>query len=290
MLIFEEKNTEIIHKIAEIKSKIALWKKQNLTIGFVPTMGALHKGHESLILKAKESCDRVVVSVFVNPAQFGPNEDYDKYPRELESDRAICAKNNVDIIFAPSKEEMYPQNDFYTRISPPESLQNKLCGKTRKGHFDGVAVVVLKLFNIVQPDKAFFGQKDAQQLIILTKMCKDLNLNLEIVPCPIVRTEDGLALSSRNSYLSESSRKKALQLSKSLAEIQKAIDNGERNASELINHAGKIFDGIELEYLEVVDFDTLEAVENIHGKTLVAIAAKVDGIRLIDNIIIEVQV
>ena len=211
----------LANKIENVKENIKNWKKEGLTIGLVPTMGALHKGHMSLIKKAKETADKVVVSIFVNPIQFGPNEDFEKYPRTLESDVNICQSLGVDIVFAPAPNEMYGENTLLsnnnlTYVCPPYNVVDMLCGKSRPGHFDGVATVVLKLFNIVQPDFAFFGQKDAQQLFILKKMVKDLNINIKIIGCPIVREKDGLAISSRNIYLSEAERKKALSISQAL--------------------------------------------------------------------------
>ena len=212
----------LTHKIEEVREENKKWRKEGLTIGLVPTMGALHAGHLSLIKKAKETCDKVVVSDFVNPIQFGPSEDFDKYPRTLDADMELCNKEGVDIVFAPSASEMYGgkcssdnskdntlkelprlSNDTLTYDCPPFFYVNTLCGKSRTGHFDGVCTVVLKLFNIVQPDYAFFGQKDAQQVIIIKKMVKDLNVPIQIIQCPIVREESGLALSSRNKYLSE---------------------------------------------------------------------------------------
>lgn len=284
--------TILTNKIEDIRNLVKQWKNQGLKIGLVPTMGALHKGHESLIKKAVETCDKVIVSIFVNPIQFGPNEDYNKYPRTIEKDKALCEKNNVDAIFAPTPEEMYGttqdrSNKHFTFVYPPYSLVDKLCGKTRLGHFDGVATVVLKLFNISQADYAFFGQKDAQQLIILEKMIKDLNIPVKIVPCPIVREEDGLALSSRNSYLSDEARKKAISISKSLFYTKQLYEKGTINAKILLDSAISILDkSIELEYIEFVDMKELEPVQEIKDKTLVAIAAKVGTVRLIDNIIL----
>ena len=198
----------LVHTIKEVRNKIAEWKKEGLKIGLVPTMGALHSGHASLIKKAVETCDKVVVSVFVNPIQFCPGEDYEKYPRTLEDDTKLAEKIGAAIVFAPTPDEMYGKgqrlsNDTLAYVVPPFFYVDKLCGKSRVGHFDGVCTVVAKLFNITQPDYAFFGQKDAQQLIIIKKFVKDLNFPIEIVSCPIVREESGLALSSRNKYLSE---------------------------------------------------------------------------------------
>ena len=221
----------LLHKINEVRTQVKEWKKQGLTVGLVPTMGALHNGHLSLIKKAVEKCDRVVVSVFVNPIQFCPGEDLDKYPRTLEADNKMCEDAGVSIVFAPTPTEMYGQNqmrtnDFLTYVIPPFFYVNKLCGKSRVGHFDGVCTVVNKLFNIVNPDYAFFGEKDAQQLIIIKKMVRDLNIDVEIIPCPIVREESGLALSSRNKYLSDDDKIQALALSKILNNIKNCYDKG----------------------------------------------------------------
>ena len=199
---------EIITTVAEMKARVAAWKAEGLTIGLTPTMGALHEGHMSLMEAARSACDRVVTSVFVNPLQFGPDEDYDNYPRDLERDAGIAESKGVDVVFHPSVEEMYPEN--YNTYVVMETLTDTLCGASRPGHFRGVCTVVNKLFNIVQPDKAFFGQKDAQQLAIIMRMVSDLNMNLEVVGCPIVREEDGLAKSSRNTYLSAEERAAAL--------------------------------------------------------------------------------
>ena len=285
-------NTILINNIEEIKKNIREWKKENTKIGLVPTMGALHKGHASLIETAKKTCDKVVVSVFVNPIQFGPNEDFDKYPRTIENDLELCKKLGVDIVFAPTPKEMYGENTKLsntelTFVCPPYNLVDCLCGKARPGHFDGVATVVLKLFNIVKPDYAFFGQKDAQQLFILKKMVKDLNIDLTIVPCPIVREADGLALSSRNTYLSKNERENALTISKALKEIEKLYNSGTVDTNILFDAGFSILNpNIELEYLEFRDFETFEKIHTARKNTLVAIAAKSGKTRLIDNIIL----
>lgn len=277
----------IINHIIDIRTIVTEWKKQGLKVGLVPTMGALHAGHESLIKKACQSCDKVIVSVFVNPTQFGPNEDFDKYPRTLDSDAALCEKNGVDIVFATSAAEMYPDKDF-TSIIPPESYQNKLCGKSRPGHFNGVALVVVKLFNITQADVAFFGQKDAQQVIIIKKFARDLNIPTQIETCPIIRDEDGLALSSRNTYLDVEQRKKALCLNKMLKKVAQMYENGEKSIETVKNEALKLLEnGIEIEYFEFVSSENLEKAPCLEEKTLVAIAVKLNNIRLIDNIILK---
>ena len=282
----------LLNNIKEVRENIKNWKKEGLKIGLIPTMGALHAGHASLIKKAKEMCDKVVVSVFVNPIQFGPNEDFDKYPRTLDTDRNLCDEIGADIVFAPSPKEMYGENtrlsnNELTFVCPPYNLVDCLCGKSRLGHFDGVATVVMKLFNITTPDYAFFGQKDAQQIFILKKMVKDLNLDLEIVHCPIVREEDGLALSSRNTYLTQQERTNALTISKALKEVSKYYEKGITNTQVLFDAAISVLDkNIELEYIEFRDFETFEKVSEVKNNTLIAIAAKSGKTRLIDNIII----
>ena len=280
----------LVNKISELRECVVNWKKDNLKIGLVPTMGALHEGHLSLIRKAKETCDKVVVSVFVNPIQFGPSEDYDKYPRTLDADYKLCDELGVDAVFAPTPSEMYGDggrlsNDILTYVCPPFFYVNKLCGKSRVGHFDGVCTVVLKLFNIVQPDYAFFGQKDAQQFIIIRKMVKDLNVPVEVVQCPIVREESGLALSSRNKYLSEEGKKDALVLSKILNNIKLCYTKGVTDVSALKETAYSFLtDKHDMEYLELVDKNTLEDKKIADKDTLALIACRVDGVRLIDNL------
>lgn len=281
----------LLNSIKDVRENIKNWKKEGFKIGLVPTMGALHAGHASLIKKAKETCDKVVVSVFVNPIQFGPNEDFDKYPRTIEADKKLCDEIGADIVFAPTPREMYGENRLsnteLTFVCPPYNLVDCLCGKARPGHFDGVATVVMKLFNIVTPDYAFFGQKDAQQLFILKKMVKDLNLDLTIIPCPIVREKDGLALSSRNTYLSEEERKSALSISKSLKEINRLFSQGVTDTQILFDTAISVLDKkIELEYIEFRNFETFEKTEKVSKNTLVAIAARAGKTRLIDNIIL----
>ena len=278
----------LVHKINEVKDTIKEWN--GLKVGLVPTMGALHEGHLSLIKKAKETCDKVVVSVFVNPIQFGPSEDYDKYPRTLENDMELCNKEGVDLVFAPSPSEMYGENirlsnDNLTYVCPPFFYVNKLCGKSRVGHFDGVCTVVLKLFNIVQPNCAFFGQKDAQQVIIIKKMVKDLNIPVEIIQCPIVREESGLALSSRNKYLSENGKKDALVLSQILINIKACYKKGITDIEALKETAySYLTDKHELEYLEILDRNTLEENKNANENSIALIACRVENVRLIDNI------
>lgn len=278
----------LVHTIEELREKRAEWK--GLKVGLVPTMGALHEGHLSLIKKAKETCDKVIVSVFVNPIQFGPSEDFDKYPRTLDKDMELCNSVGVDAVFAPTPSEMYGignrlSNDTLTYVCPPFFYVNKLCGKTRTGHFDGVCTVVLKLFNIVQPDCAFFGQKDAQQVIIIKKMVKDLNVPVQIIQCPIVREESGLALSSRNKYLSEQGKKDALVLSSILNNIKNCYKKGITDVSALKETAYSFLtDKHDMEYLEILDRNTLEEQEKATDESIVLIACRVEGVRLIDNI------
>lgn len=279
----------LIHTIEELRELRKSWNSSK-SIGLVPTMGALHEGHLSLIKKAKETCDKVVVSVFVNPIQFGPSEDFDKYPRTLEADMELCNSAGVDAVFAPSPDIMYGKgnrlsNDTLTYVCPPFFYVNKLCGKSRTGHFDGVCTVVLKLFNIVQPDFAFFGQKDAQQAIIIKKMVKDLNVPVEVIQCPIVRESSGLALSSRNKYLSEEGKKDALALSRILNNIKMCFNKGITDIEALKETAyGYLTDEHDLEYLEILDKNTLEEQEKASSDSIVLIACRVDNVRLIDNI------
>lgn len=274
---------KIIHKIEELKN--ILKDKKTLEIGLVPTMGALHEGHASLIKKSVEQNDYTVVSVFVNPVQFGINEDFDKYPRTLEKDAKLCENLGADIVFAPAVDEMYQDTKELTLVCPPYSAINKLCGKSRPGHFDGVATVVSKLFNITGCTKAYFGQKDAQQLFIIKKMVKDLNFNVEIVPCPIVRENDGLALSSRNSYLKEESREDALKLYKALKYAKELRQKGINDRQILCDSALKILEGTLVDYIEIVNPETFEDWQDEKEPALMLIAAKIapTDTRLIDN-------
>ena len=283
----------LTHKIEEVREIVKKWKSEGLVIGIVPTMGALHAGHGSLIKKAVENCDKVIVSVFVNPIQFGPSEDFDKYPRTLEADVELAESIGADLLFAPSADEMYGEgqrlsNDTLTYVVPPFFYVNKLCGKSRVGHFDGVCTVVMKLFNITQADYGFFGQKDAQQLIILRKMVKDLNVPIELIGCPIVREESGLALSSRNKYLNEKGKENALALYKILNNIKMCYNKGVTDISALKETAFQFLnEAHELEYLEFVDKENLEDKEKADDNTLVLIACRVDGVRLIYNILLK---
>ena len=279
---------DICYTIKDVRERVNAWKREGLTVGFVPTMGYLHEGHKSLMQAARANNDKVVVSVFVNPMQFGPNEDLESYPRDFEKDSALCESVGVDLIFHPEPEEMYA--DGFCSYVDMNGLTTELCGKSRPIHFRGVQTVVLKLFNIVKPDRAYFGQKDAQQLAVIKRMVKDLNVDTEIVGCPIVREADGLAKSSRNTYLNPDERKAALILSRSLKLGRKLIENGETDAKAVIK---AITDSIntepfaKIDYVDVVDFDTITPVDRIGKSVLVAIAVYVGKTRLIDNFIIE---
>ncbi|NFG24234.1 pantoate--beta-alanine ligase [Clostridium botulinum] len=271
-------------KICEIRKVIKDWKKEELSIGYVPTMGFLHEGHESLIKRAVKENDKVVVSIFVNPTQFGPNEDYDSYPRDINKDLELCKNAGASIVFNPSPEEMYFDNNS-TSIGV-SSLTNVLCGLKRPGHFDGVCLVVSKFFNIITPDRAYFGQKDAQQVAVIKRMVRDLNMDIEIVPCPIIREEDGLAKSSRNTYLSQKERNAALILNRSLLKAKKTLENGERKANIVKNIIKDSINSEQLakiDYVELVDNNSLENIEFIDRDILVAIAVYIGKTRLIYN-------
>ncbi|HBM98368.1 MAG TPA: pantoate--beta-alanine ligase [Ruminococcus sp.] len=277
---------KVVSTVCETRAQVKEWKNQGLTVGLVPTMGYLHEGHQSLIKKAVEENDRVVVSVFVNPIQFAPNEDLETYPRDLEADKRLCDSTGADLIFHPTPDEMYPDG-FSTHIQM-DNLTKELCGKTRPTHFGGVCTVVGKLFNIVQPDKAYFGQKDAQQLAIIKRMVRDLNFDIEIVGCPIIREPDGLAKSSRNTYLNADERKAALILSKAIKLGEELVADGERNAQTVIK---AMTDKINTEplaridYVNVVDALSIEPLDVVKGEVLVAIAVYIGKTRLIDNFI-----
>ncbi|MDO4554563.1 MAG: pantoate--beta-alanine ligase [Lachnospiraceae bacterium] len=281
---------KVVTTVKEVKEQVKLWREQGFSVGLVPSMGYLHEGHASLMKTAKSQMDKVVVSVFVNPLQFGPNEDYDSYPRDLDHDIALCEEQGVDLIFHPAVEEMYGKN--YNTYVVMETLGEELCGKSRPIHFRGVCTVVNKLFNIVTPDKAFFGQKDAQQLAIIKRMVKDLNMNLEIVGCPIIREEDGLAKSSRNTYLSAEERKAALILSKTIFLGQDMVKNGERDVKTLLDAMKKNIESeplAKIDYVEVVDGETMQKVEKIENSVLTAMAVYIGNTRLIDNFIYECE-
>ena len=277
---------QIVHKITEVREIVSAWRKEGLTVGLVPTMGYMHVGHQSLIKKSVEQNDRTVVSVFVNPIQFGPNEDLATYPRDINRDMEKVSEAGGDLIFNPEPAEMYPGH-FTSFIDTTETTE-LLCGAVRPVHFRGVCTVVGKLFNIVCPDRAYFGQKDAQQLATIKRFTRDLNFPVEIVACPIVREEDGLAKSSRNTYLSPEERKAALILSQSLKLGKKAIEDGEKNAKKIIDIITanlKTEPLARIDYVEVVDFENIQRVDTIQGEKLVAIAVYIGKTRLIDNFI-----
>ena len=278
---------QVVKTISEVREIVSSWRKEGLSVGLVPTMGFLHEGHQSLIEKSVSQNDRTVVSVFVNPIQFGPNEDLEAYPRDLEHDKALVEKAGGNLIFHPEPSEMYPGH-FTSFIDTTETTE-LLCGAVRPIHFRGVCTVVGKLFNIVCPDRAYFGQKDAQQLATIRRFVRDLNFPIEIIPCPIIREEDGLAKSSRNTYLSPEERQAALILSKSLRLGKEAIENGEDNPQRVINIIKKNLSTeplARIDYVEIVDFENIQRVEKIEGETLVAIAVYIGKTRLIDNFII----
>jgi pantoate--beta-alanine ligase len=278
----------LVHTVAEMKKIVNDILKSGKSIGFVPTMGYLHKGHLSLVEAARKENDVVVVSIFVNPTQFGPNEDYNRYPRDLERDLRLLEPIGVDYVFNPSVEEMYPA--MYSTYVEEVELSKYLCGASRPGHFRGVCTVVTKLFNIVKPTKAYFGQKDAQQFRVLKRMVRDLNMDVEMIEMPIVREEDGLAMSSRNVYLNPEERKEATRLYKSLLKAKELIESGERDVQKIKSEMLKILDHplLKVDYVEVVDEETLRPVEKIDRKVIVALAVFVGKARLIDNMIFEV--
>ena len=275
--------------IAQVRAQVAAWKKEGLTIGLVPTMGYLHEGHASLVDEAVRQCDRVVASDFVNPTQFGPNEDLEAYPRDFDRDCALLEEHGCAMVFHPAVEEMYaPGAATYVEIL--SDMPKQLCGKTRPIHFRGVCTVVSKLFNIVTPDKAFFGQKDAQQLAIIRQMVRDLSYGIEIVGCPIVREADGLAKSSRNTYLSEAERQAALVLSESVFLGQKMVAEGETDANKIVAAMTEHIQAqplAKIDYVSAVDGVTMDPVDRISGTVLVAMAVYIGKTRLIDNFIVE---
>lgn len=280
---------KIATTIAEVRAQVAAWKKEGLTVGLVPTMGYLHEGHASLVDEAVRQCDRVVASVFVNPTQFGPNEDLEDYPRDFDRDKALLEAHGCHLVFHPSVEEMYPEGAA-TYVEILSDMPKQLCGKTRPIHFRGVCTVVSKLFNIVTPDKAFFGQKDAQQLAILRRMVRDLSYGIQLVGCPIVREADGLAKSSRNTYLNPQERQAALVLSQAVKLGQELVAQGERDAAKLVAAMSAHIAAqplARIDYVEAVDGVTMEPVETLQGTVLVAMAVYIGKTRLIDNFIVE---
>ncbi|MBP2033268.1 pantoate--beta-alanine ligase [Clostridium algifaecis] len=273
-----------VHSIKEVRNEIKKWRKEGLTVGLVTTMGFLHEGHESLIKRASEENDRVVVSIFVNPTQFGPNEDLEAYPRDIKRDETVCEKAGANLIFNPDPSEMY-YDDASTTVNVA-GLTEGLCGAKRPVHFGGVCLVVSKFFNIVTPDRAYFGEKDAQQLAVIKRMVRDLNFDIEIVGCPIVRESDGLARSSRNIYLSNEERKAALILNKSLNLAKQSLNEGERDANKVKDIIIEKLNSESLakvDYVEIVDSSNLKPAFNINKPVLVAIAVYIGKTRLIDN-------
>lgn len=281
---------QVVHTIKEVREAVKSWRKEGLSVGLVPTMGYLHEGHKSLVDHAVKDNDRVVVSVFVNPMQFGPTEDLDKYPRDLEADTRLCEKSGADLIFNPEPSEMY--EDGFCSFVDMTGPTAELCGKSRPIHFRGVCTVVSKLFNIVQPDRAYFGQKDAQQLSVIRRMVKDLNFPIEIVPCPIVREDDGLAKSSRNTYLSPQERQAALILSRAVNLGWQCVEAGERNAHKVVDAMRACIETeplARIDYVEAVDFQTIQKVDEVKGETLFAMAVYIGKTRLIDNFIVNIK-
>ncbi len=279
---------QIEKTIAGVKQQVSQWKKQGLKVGLVPTMGYLHEGHQSLIKKAVQDNDRVVVSVFVNPIQFGPKEDLESYPRDLEADCALCECTGASLVFCPEVSEMYGEG-FSTYVDM-DGVTAELCGKSRPVHFRGVCTVVNKLFNIVTPDRAYFGEKDAQQLAVIRHMVRDLNMSVEIIGCPIVREEDGLAKSSRNTYLSDEERKAALVLSRAIMKGKTMVQSGETDGEKVLGEMRKLIEQeplARIDYVEMVRWDTIEVHHIVDCPVLVAIAVYIGTTRLIDNFITE---
>jgi len=278
---------DIFRTISDMRAISRAVRRNDKRLGLVPTMGALHEGHLSLIRAAKSQCDTVAASIFVNPLQFGPNEDLAKYPRDFDRDCELLKKEGVDFLFAPSVEEMYPAGAV-THVTV-EGLSDRLCGKSRPGHFRGVTTVVSKLFHIAEPDVAFFGQKDAAQLAIIRRMVRDLNFPVEIKACPIIREPDGLAMSSRNAYLNAQERMAALALYRALKRVQELFDQGERNVTRLTDAGKRTFmeeKSARLDYLEIVNPDSLESLSDVEGTALAAVAGFVGMTRLIDNVVL----
>ena len=279
---------QIATTINEVRKQVKAWKKEGCSVGFVPTMGYLHEGHGSLISRARKENDKVVVSIFVNPMQFGPGEDLESYPRDLDKDSVYCESLGADLIFHPEPEEMY--TDGFCSYVDMSVLTEELCGLSRPVHFRGVCTVVNKLFNIVQPDRAYFGQKDAQQLAIIKRMVQDLNMDLEIIGCPIVREEDGLAKSSRNTYLSEEERQAALVLSRAVKLGQELVAGGETDAKKIVSEMRALIEKeplARIDYVKAVDGLTMQQIDTVKKPMLVALAVYIGKTRLIDNFIVD---
>lgn len=284
----ERRTMKIAYTVEDVKSQVRQWKKEGLTVGLVPTMGYLHEGHESLIKRAVAENDRVVVSVFLNPTQFAPNEDLASYPRDFEADTKLCEGAGAALVFHPEPFEMYAE-DACTFVDMT-AVTKELCGKSRPIHFRGVCTVVNKLMNISMADRAYFGQKDAQQLAVIRRMVRDLNMNVEVVGCPIIREADGLAKSSRNTYLSEEERKAGLVLSQAVKLGQKLVAEGEKSAAAVTGAMSELISAeplAKIDYVSMVSWDSIEPVETIEGPVLVAMAVYIGKTRLIDNFIYE---
>ncbi len=279
---------KIIESIHDMKEASQSFRDNGKSIAFVPTMGYLHEGHLSLMKKGRETGDVLVVSIFVNPTQFGKGEDLERYPRDIEKDKELCKGEGVDILFVPSAEEMYPEN--YQTYVDVEGVTKNLCGASRPGHFRGVATVVTKLFNIVRPDYAIFGEKDFQQLVTIKRLVKDLNMDVDVIGMPIVREADGLAMSSRNSYLSQEERRAALNIYRALRAAKEVFEEGERSAGVLLNEAKRVIEiepMVVLDYIKLVDVEMMEDLERVEDEALLATAVRVGKTRLIDNIILR---
>lgn len=277
---------KVVSTVNDVRNTVKEWKSQGFKIGLVPTMGFLHEGHLSLIKKAVSENDKVVVSIFVNPTQFGPNEDFEAYPRDLNKDAALCEEAGADLIFHPEPEEMYPDG-FCSNVNMT-GLTDALCGKSRPIHFQGVCTVVSKLFNITSPDNAYFGEKDAQQLAVIRRMVKDLNFDIKITGCPIIREEDGLAKSSRNTYLNPEERQAALVLSKAVNCGKRLVNDGEKNSAAILREMKSIIENeplARIDYVEIVDMNTMRNIDTIKGDVLCAMAVYIGKTRLIDNFI-----
>jgi len=282
---------EVIREVRRMQEIALDLRRTGKTIGFVPTMGYLHEGHLSLVRAARKDCDLVMISIFVNPLQFGPREDFATYPRDLERDLRLAEAEGVDYVFVPSVEEMYPQG-FSTYVEVTGELTEKMCGRSRPGHFRGVTTVVMKLFQIVQPTKAYFGQKDAQQALVIKRMVQDLNVPVEVITCPIVREEDGLAMSSRNVYLNPEERKQALALPQALNAGKELVEKGERDPQKVRERILEVLQnspGVRVDYVEVCNGENLADLEKLKGPVLLAAAVWVGKARLIDNIYLEVE-
>ena len=287
-LIRGKRVMKVIESIKEMKEASQAFRDNGKSIVFVPTMGYLHEGHLSLMKKGKEAGDVLIVSIFVNPTQFGKGEDLERYPRDIERDKELCKGEGVDILFAPKAGDIYP--DGYQTYVDVEDVTKNLCGASRTGHFRGVATVVMKLFNIVRPDYAIFGEKDFQQLVTIKRLVKDLNMDVNVIGMPIVREADGLAMSSRNSYLSKEERRAALNIYRALRAAKEVFDEGERSASVLLNEAKRVIEIepiVVLDYIKLVDVETMEDLERVEDEALLAAAVRIGKTRLIDNIILR---